>query len=434
MFEAMAYSLQQALEGLGVNPTHFEQLRSGGAPISGSVLNVQPSLLLTGLVLIALCLIWLVLVTLALRALWGSRGLWSGLLLLLVPGLMSGAGAWPQIQWLPRTYLVGSGQAGSPRGMLLLQTFAMSAGWALTVWITRRLKLDDRFRHGYDQFWYALAISAGLFFVADLDGGVQRDDFRNAGATSRAASGYLLGQLRRLDAACETGAVQLPLACQWASNSQWQLEQYAYTDDNGYWQVGPEEEWRVYASSNAAPDPKDVDALRLELLQYNAQTCPVVDLGAGMSQTSRVSRVCQMTPPQFCTAFPARALPGVKAIDAISRTVAIGNECIVPTLLRLKSQQSSLAKSVDDNAKAKNLRTLFFVLVSFIAGGKVANASVRMTDLMQRVRAETAATMLANGLERPAKPGWDDSLLRSMTRRWRCFRNRVQKLRGPGIG
>jgi hypothetical protein len=268
--------------------------------------------------------------------------------------------------------------------MLLLQGAAMTTGWALTVSLTHWLKLDDRFRHGFDQFWYALAISAGLFFVADLNANDQRDDLRQSAATSRAASSYLLDQVRRLDRYCRSDSVKLPLACKWARSSQWQLEDYAHHGERLYWQLGPEQEWTIYAGSGATHNDMAVDALRQELHQYNLRVCPVTDAGGGVTRASRVSSTCQMTPPEFCTSYPARKLAGVDPAIGAARTVAIANECIVPTLSRLKVEQASLAGAVDDSAKARNLRTMFFIFVAFVAGGKVANASVRMTDEMRR--------------------------------------------------
>jgi hypothetical protein len=397
MILGMTYSVQQALEGLNINSTQFTPMRDQHGAIIGSALDVNASLALPFLAVLVFLVVWLILWMLALRALWGRRSMSWGLLLLLLPGVLSLTGVWPQVHWLPRRYDVGSGYVGGLSGMLLLQVAAMSTGWALTVLLTCRLKLDDRFRHGYDQFWYALAISAGLFFVADLNANGQRDDLRQSAATSRAASGYLLDQTRRLEAACESGTVRLPLACQWAGNSQWQLEEYAHESERLYWQLGPELEWRVYTGSNSAPDDRAVDALRQELRQYNSQVCPVTDLGGGASQTSRVSRVCQTTPPDFCTAFPARRLPGVDPSFGLMQPMAIANECVAPTLYRLRIEQASLASSVGDNDKARHLRTMFFVFVAFIAGGKVANASVRMTEAIRKARAGGAAQVARRG-------------------------------------
>jgi hypothetical protein len=383
----ITYSLQQALEGLGINKTQFEPWRDGNGSIVGSMLNVDATLALPLLAVLTFSLVWFALVMMALRALWGRRAVGLGLLLLLTPGLLSMAGVWPEVQWLPRTYVIGSGYVGSPWGMLLLQVSAMTTGWALTVLITCRLRLDDRFRHGYDQFWYALAISAGLFFVLDLNANGQRDDLRQSAATSRAASTYLLDQVRRLDEACQSGAIKLQLACEWARSSQWQLDGYAHYGEKLYWQLGPEQEWRIYTWSDRVHDDKTVDALRQELHQYNLHECPVTDLGGGVTQSSRISRICQIPPAEFCTSFPSRKLAGVDPVEAAARTVAIANECIVPTLFRLKTEQASLATSVDDNARARHLRTMFFLFVSLVAGGKVANASVRMTEAIRKARA-----------------------------------------------
>jgi hypothetical protein len=386
MLLGMTYSLQQALEGIGINPTRFEPWRNNSGAVIGSAPNVDDSLGLPILALVVFLVVWLFLFMGALSKLWGRLATWFGGLLLTTPGLLALFDAWPHIQWLPRSYVIGSGYVGSPLGILLLQGAAMTTGWALTVSLTHWLKLDDRFRHGFDQFWYALAISAGLFFVADLNANDQRDDLRQSAATSRAASSYLLDQVRRLDRYCQSDSVKLPLACKWARSSQWQLEDYAHQGERLYWQLGPEQEWTIYAGSGATHNDMAVDALRQELQQYNLRMCPVTDLGGGVTRASRVSSTCQMTPPEFCTSYPARKLAGVDPAFGAARTVAIANECIVPTLSRLKVEQASLAGAVDDSAKARNLRTMFFIFVAFVAGGKVANASVRMTDEMRRRR------------------------------------------------
>ena len=384
MLLGMTYSLQQVLEGLGINKTRFEPWKNGSGAIVGSMLDVDSSLVLPMLAVLVFCVVWFFLILIALRAIWEGRAMVIGVLLLVIPGFLSIVGAWPEVQWLP--YVIGSGYVGNPWGMLLLQVFAMTSGWALTVLLTHWLGLDDRFRHGYDQFWYALAILAGLFFVADLNANRQRDDLRQSVATSRAASSYLLNQVQRLDEACQSGAVKLALACRWARSSQWQLERYAQYGENLFWQLGPEQEWRIYTGSATAQNDNVVDALRQELHQYNLQMCPVTDLGGGATQSSRVSRSCQTSPTDFCTAYPSRKLASVDPIEARLRTVAIANECIVPTLHRLKVEQVALAAVVDDNAKAWYLRTMFFIFVAFVAGGKVANASVPMTEAIRKGR------------------------------------------------
>jgi hypothetical protein len=396
----MAFSLQQTMEGLGINRTLFEPWSNATGSISGSMLNVGASLAAPLLVVLVFTFIWFGLILLALRALWGNRAIVLSLLLIVAPGLLSIAGVWPDIQWLPRTYVVGSGYVGSPRGMLLLQLSAMTTGWALTVLMSCRLKLDDRFRHGYDQFWYTLAISAGLFFVADLDANGERDKLRQSASTSRAASAYLLDQVRRLDDTCQSGMVKLPLACEWARNVQWQLDTYAHYGEKLYWQMGPEQEWQLYTRSDTPHDDQTIDAMRQELHQYNLATCPVTDLGRGITRSSRISRICQTPPAEFCTSFPSRKLSGVDPIEAATRTVAIANECVVPTLLRLKAEQTSLATYVGDNEKAKHLRTMFFLFVSLVAGGKVANASVRMTEAIRKVRSiNTTVASAASNLQ-----------------------------------
>jgi hypothetical protein len=86
----------------------------------------------------------------------------------------------------------------------------------------------------------------------------------------------------------------------------------------------------------------------------------------------------------------------VDPVEATARTVAIANECVVPALFRLKAEQASLAATVDDNARARHLRTMFFLFVSLVAGGKVANASARMTEAIRKARAANPTAAAAS--------------------------------------
>jgi hypothetical protein len=75
MLLGMSYSLQQALEGLGINPTRFKPWTDASGSIIGSTLNVDASLALPILAVAVFCFVWFMVVTRALRALWGRRAM-----------------------------------------------------------------------------------------------------------------------------------------------------------------------------------------------------------------------------------------------------------------------------------------------------------------------------------------------------------------------
>lgn len=284
-----AFNLQQTLEGLGLRSSAFPvfdetQTKIVGSYWSATEATVAPLLALFGIA----CVVLLIFVA-AWHAVAGWRGVLIAGLLLIAPGVLSVAGVFPSVNWIPRTYLSGTGLLGSPWGMLALASIALAAGWSAVVLVSKTLRLTDRFRHAYDHVWYAMAITAGLFFVADVDAALRRDDFQRMAADGRAASAYLLEQARRLASACQKGAVDGQLACNWASTVQWKLLQYAHYSDRVYSQLGPTEQLSLYALPEAYGGAAAVQRLRAELLRYNRQRCPVHALGAGVQQRSPVS-------------------------------------------------------------------------------------------------------------------------------------------------
>lgn len=380
-----AYSLQQALEGLSLHGSNFLVADADGRIIN-SYWSAQEAVAMPLLFLLVYVCILSAGALSAVRVLAGNRGLFIGFLVLSTPGFLSIVGVFPKLQWLPETYNVGSGELGSPWGMFALLLIALGTGLTSILLVSKLCRLDDRFRHGYDQFWYAMAISAGLFFVADKGAANDREKLRDSAATSKAASAYLLGQVRLLDAECEAGKVRLPVACNWAKTSQWMLAQFADANHNLYWQLGPDNDDEIYAGKSHDFSAEGIQSLRQELHSYNISKCPIKNLGSGVWQFAPELSGCSFPPASFCLAYPNTPLSGAEADTGNLSTVAIANECVVPSLVALKVQQKKLAHEVSSNSRARHLRWLLFLFTALVAGGKVANASIRMFDSIEKER------------------------------------------------
>ena len=63
--------------------------------------------------------------------------------------------------------------------------------------------VGEGFRHYYDHLWYAMAVLAGLFFVADSSAQNDFMDLQEENQNSREASAYLLNQVRDYDRHCQ---------------------------------------------------------------------------------------------------------------------------------------------------------------------------------------------------------------------------------------
>lgn len=371
-----AYSIQQTLEGLGWSSSNF-LVRDASGAITDSYWSASEAVLAPLGVLLIFTPVLAGLQLTALRWLAGWRAFFMAVLVLLIPGVLSLLGVGHTMNWLPDTYWVGTGALGSGWGTFALLVICLSLGWTIVVMLTKAANLTDRFRHGYDQVWYSLGIAAAVFFVSDLDAGRRKEELKDVVSAATAASKVLLDQARQLDQQCTSGHWNDALACSWSKNVQWVLSSYASAGERTYSQTGPESESEVYSAKGRLLDPQEVDAIRLALLRYDRAQCPIVDLGNGVRQHARLSSRCQLPLNGHCSAFAERPLAGLKPTDAIAAAHAIANECIVPALVASKKRQERLISGVKNDERFRHVRWAFLLLVTVIAGGKVANASVR---------------------------------------------------------
>lgn len=374
-----AYSIQQTLEGLGWNGSNFVERGPSGA-ISNSYWSASQAVLVPLGALLVFMPILIGLQLTALRWLAGWRAFFVAILVALTPGIMSMAGIQQTLNLLPDTYVVGSGALGSGWGTFAVLIICLSLGWTLVVMITQAAKLTDRFRHGYDQVWYSLGIAAAVFFVSDLDAARRKESLKEVAGAAVGASKILLEQALQLDRQCTTGHWTNERACGWAQQVQWRLSSYASANERTFVHVGPRSEADIYGTNSQQMDEKEVDAVRLALLQYDRAQCPVTDLGNGARQHVRVSSQCQLPPVGHCSAYAERPLAGVEPSDAIIAPHAIANECIVPALVADTKRQERLSAAVESDERMRHVRWAFLLLVTVIAGGKVANASVRFVN------------------------------------------------------
>ena len=393
-----AYNIAQIIEGLSPTTSTFviggtdSRIELGYAvPIEfiGSMLLLY-SFLLVGLIVVAAYILgrW--------------RGAFVGLLLLVLPGVTSIFGFWPDINYSPETIVLGGhGTLGNPLGMFPLVLMGLLTGWSLVIILSDLLGLKDNFRHYYDHVWYALAILTSIFFVMDSNIADVVRELQETHQQSRQASAYLLQQVRTYDLQCQqsrrgrrrSGPGQLPsmgtVSCAWASEVQQLLSDYTASHTRLFQTFGPKSSSDIYSPPvriGRELSPQQILALRRELQAYNNSQCPIEVIGEGWGRYSRPSGTCQSPPSPFCTAFP-EPLDG-HVDEHITRTVAIASECIIPSLMASRARQEKLQAVVEDKTRTKYIRWLFFILLSLVVGGKVANATSRAVELDKRPEQE----------------------------------------------
>lgn len=386
-----AYNIQQTVEGAGLSSSNFLVRNTSGqiidsywSPAEAAYLPLGVILLYSLLLLLGFCV--------AGYALWRRKGIAIALVVSGTPGVLSLIGCWPQVNFMPEVYHIGRvGALGSPYGMAALAIIALLSGWIAVVILTDILSLQDRFRHAYDHLWYSMAILAGLFFVADAGNSHEVRDLQDTTKNVQQASSYLLGQIRGYVKYCESASIEQKASCIWANDIQQTLTDYTVYDERLYWQLGPKSQGDLYSPIRG---DKEVESeIRSELRKFNQIQCPV-----STNRHSPPSNTCQRPPSIFCT--------GTENANYMMWTIAVSNECVIPTLVQLRSKMEKQVAHVESAARTSHARWVFYLFIAFLAGGKVANATAKFT------KAQSGATGLGDecNVRRLLSTGWKSGL------------------------
>ncbi len=312
------------------------------------------------------------------------KGLCSLLALLALPGLLNLVGYWPKIRYMPDSFpLFGGGDVGSVSGFLPLVFIGLLTGWSVVVIIYDNLNLNDKFRNIFDHFWYLSAILAGAFFIIDSGVNTSIASLKEENVTTRKANSYLLNQVQRLDGYCVSHKLTETLSCQWASDVQQQLSDYSEYDEKLFYQIGPKSTEELYSIYSKKYSSSDIIELRKELSMYNDSLCPIIHYKNGNKKYSKSSGICQRVPTSFCRSLP-EGPEYIASKYILLHTVAIASECIIPSIVRSLHRQEKLALKVKEGTQKKHLRWLYFVIFSFVVGGKVANATTKVMSFDNR--------------------------------------------------
>jgi hypothetical protein len=378
-----AYSIQQVLEGIGLASSNFLERNEEGLIVGSYWSPAEAVMPILGLLLLYSIVLFCALLAAGfVIARW--RGVTVAIVALAVPGLLNVAGLWPQINYLPDSfYIGGGGSLGSPVGMIPLLILSLLTGWCIIIIVYDTLNLNDKFRGYYDHLWYATALLAGVFFVADSVGTRHASKLVEENQISRAASLYLLNQVQSYDRFCNTqGLAEMP-SCTWASDVQQTLNEYAAYGKGIFHQLGPAESAEIYAGIRRSVPEKEIIQIRNEIERYNRTVCPVEELGNGVRQHARPSGVCQRTPSVFCRAFPDGP-EGLIDRYVIVRPVALASECIIPTLVASKAKQGDLTVAIASKQKERYQQWWLFIVLAAIVGGKVANSTTKVANMDKR--------------------------------------------------
>jgi hypothetical protein len=360
-----AYNVLQTLDALGVLSTNFV-VRDTSGRITASYWSPSEAMLTPFALLVIVFSILFVGFCVAGYCLGRRKGCALALAVWATPGLLSVLGWWPRIDYGPETFHVqGLGTLGSPSGMAALALLGLLAGWVCVVVATDLFRLSERFRHLYDHLWYSMAILTGTFFVADSSTSQAQRELDEMMKHVQQASAYLMDEANRYAEFCRATGRKGP-SCRWADDVQAQLLDYTAYNSALYVSLGPTSAHELYSPLRDLT-VEEQQVVRDELRAYNDKLCP-----ATSHRYSRPSGICRTPPGPYCTGFDGDS-------GALLRTVAISNTCVIPTLIRERLLVQRAQEKMSEAARARHARWFFYTCFAFVAGGKVANASAKLS-------------------------------------------------------
>lgn len=420
-----AYSLYQTLEGLNWAASNFVKYDDAGMLVESYWSPSEAVMIpLGGLMLLTFFLIpW---VAMAAHALGGKRGVFIFFLLSIAPGFLNVLGFFPSINYLPGRFVIqGAGTLGSELGIVPILVLGALAGWTTIILIYDNFSLGDRFRQCYDHLWFSMAIVAAVFFVADNGANENISQLKEATAEVQKSSEYLLGQVRTYESYCDAHGLNGSSSCQWSAYVQQELGEIAVNGEFYFKEFGPDSSADIYKRPGRGISPEKIIQIRKEIAEYNQKVCPVVSIAAGVTRSSPSSRFCERVPSTYCSAFPDKPNVQVEDVSLLS-SVALGSECIVPSLVASKPQITKLVALAAQAKKAKHHRLFYFLAASIILGGKIANSTTKVVEMdsrapAQRRRAVKVFSKVWSGIRR-----FITRLLCALGRVLKKYKDRVQ--------
>lgn len=342
------WGLAQNLEGLGLfKYFNSPQIQVGEHALY--VLNLNPAVGVAQIAFLLTCSLAFTFF-LSLRAAFylGKKIGWICLLLWITPGLLAIFGVPFDIAPLgPDVFRLGRGFPGGagPAGANLFLSFAF--GWS-AIMLIGIFWPRDRFKNIYDHIWYPLGLVAALYFVIDSALPFYKADTEN---TDQAIA-------RTIDLYSTSVNQLLPLC---------QRERLISN-------LAP----RLCNLASKMPGRIKVD---LELNHVNKTTLKDSDWIRLLAQDPLLIKEIGSLNQQACTERAWRSACKTIPIDVALRSEDIDKPYLFPpeayaqALMSYAESQDRVANKIHEIEEDRNIRYFAFLLVAFLAGGKVANVS-----------------------------------------------------------
>lgn len=277
---------------------------------------------------------------------------WISLCMWILPGVLSLMGYLPDLHdYGPDKFQFGASFTGSTSSAAVNLAICLVAGWSVIMLFSTFWKIST-FKNAYDHIWYVLGLIAALYFVVDSGLPSYKEDLSESGdRTTRILTLYHDG-VQNLASLCANPEVsgRAPDLCALVPDIRWGIQNRLEMKDMLRARID-EPDW----VARVASDPllqQQIDAL-------NIWAC----------SSDQIRGNCQTVPIEL-------SLNGTD----FKTPVVFLRSGFAQELLNLHKSMQSADERIQEIDRGHNARYFVFLMLAFVAGGKLANASRSMRE------------------------------------------------------
>ncbi|KFD18675.1 hypothetical protein GTPT_2436 [Tatumella ptyseos ATCC 33301] len=347
-----AWGLAQNLEGLGL----FHSINDLPLQVGNDVIypwNLSPTHGVNGLSgLMTILLLPIALLNIRAGFYLNRCMGWISLFLWILPGAFSLMGYVPDFtSFGPDVFRFGSGFTGSVSSAAANLLISMVSGWSIIMLFSALWK-KNIFKNAYDHIWYVLGLTAALYYVTDSGLPSYKEDLSEAGERTTLIMQHYRNGEQNLEDLCKEPDVinQVPDLCSLEPEMRWSLQSSFASKDILRARIDlPDWVTRVAYDRGIGKQIETFNALACSAHVFRGN-CEIVPIEMDLSG------IDYKTPRAFLTPVYAQRL------------------------LRLHESMQKADSRIKDIEQGHNSRYFVFLMLAFVAGGKLANTSRSMVS------------------------------------------------------
>lgn len=345
-----AWGLAQNLEGLGL----FHYINDLPMRVGNEVFypwNIKPTHGVNGLSgVLTLMLIPIALLNIRAGFYLNKWAGWISLCLWVIPGGMSLLGYVPDFHnFGPDKFQFGANFTGSTSSAAANLIICLIAGWSF-IMLFGALWKKNTFKNAYDHIWYVLGLIAALYFVVDSGLPSYKEDLSESGDRTTSIMQLYRNGEQNLEVLCKEPVVvnKAPDLCSLAPAMKWAFQNSLISKDILRARIDLPD-W----VSSVASEP----TLKKQIDAFNVMAC----------SQGQIRGNCQTVPIEMSLGMGDYKNP-----------VAFLPPPYAQTLQLLHKSMQKADEHIQEIERGHNTRYFVFLLLAFVAGGKLANASRSM--------------------------------------------------------